>query len=228
MPPTVPQFILHTYGIYNWDAKPFRQVSIQTYLSCNVAFSNETRLDGGGTQERSDPVAFPPKKPEGTASLAPFALSLAIGKRRRRCCPPSSEPASTRPTARGACGRALKRRVLSLRFCSCTRDLCGKHECGLDWLWLCCIGCFRWSSWLCSVPSLAAGVLCGGLAGLGAYQQSIDPKNIWLSLAASGTLTVLMGMRYYNSRKFMPAGLIAGASLLMVGKLGLQMMEKPL
>ncbi|ETE65393.1 Transmembrane protein 14C [Ophiophagus hannah] len=62
-----------------------------------------------------------------------------------------------------------------------------------------------------SVPSLAAGLLCGGLAGLGAYQQSTDPKNIWLSLAASGTLTVLMGMRYYNSRKFMPAGLIAGA-----------------
>ncbi|XP_058031406.1 transmembrane protein 14C-like [Ahaetulla prasina] len=79
-----------------------------------------------------------------------------------------------------------------------------------------------------SVPSLTAGLLCGGLAGLGAYQQSTDPKNIWLSLAASGTLTVLMGMRYYNSRKFMPAGLIAGASLLMVGKLGLQMMEKPL
>ncbi|XP_007437557.1 transmembrane protein 14C isoform X1 [Python bivittatus] len=79
-----------------------------------------------------------------------------------------------------------------------------------------------------SVPSLAAGLLCGGLAGLGAYQQSKDPNNIWLSLAASGTLTVLMGMRFYNSRKLMPAGLIAGASLLMVGKLGLQMMEKPL
>uniref|UniRef100_A0A8C5WZN5 Transmembrane protein 14C n=1 Tax=Laticauda laticaudata TaxID=8630 RepID=A0A8C5WZN5_LATLA len=46
-----------------------------------------------------------------------------------------------------------------------------------------------------SVPSLAAGLLCGRLAGLG------------------GTLTVLMGMRYYNSRKFMPAGLMAGVSL---------------
>uniref|UniRef100_H9GQ24 Transmembrane protein 14C n=1 Tax=Anolis carolinensis TaxID=28377 RepID=H9GQ24_ANOCA len=79
-----------------------------------------------------------------------------------------------------------------------------------------------------SVPSLAAGLLFGGLAGLGAYQQSQDPKNVWLSLIASGTLTGVMGMRFYNSRKFMPAGLIAGASLLMVGKLGLQMMEKPL
>uniref|UniRef100_A0A670I6K2 Transmembrane protein 14C n=1 Tax=Podarcis muralis TaxID=64176 RepID=A0A670I6K2_PODMU len=63
-----------------------------------------------------------------------------------------------------------------------------------------------------SVPSLAAGLLFGGLAGVGAYQQSQDPKNVWLSLIASGTLTGVMGMRFYNSRKFMPAGLIAGAS----------------
>uniref|UniRef100_A0A670ITB1 Transmembrane protein 14C n=1 Tax=Podarcis muralis TaxID=64176 RepID=A0A670ITB1_PODMU len=30
-----------------------------------------------------------------------------------------------------------------------------------------------------SVPSLAAGLLFGSLAGLGAYQLSQDPKNIW-------------------------------------------------
>lgn len=78
-----------------------------------------------------------------------------------------------------------------------------------------------------SVPSLAAGLLFGGLAGLGAYQQSKDPKNVWLSLVASGTLSTVMGMRFYNSKKAMP-GIIAGASLLMVGRLGLQMMEKPL
>ncbi|XP_016151654.1 PREDICTED: transmembrane protein 14C isoform X1 [Ficedula albicollis] len=76
-----------------------------------------------------------------------------------------------------------------------------------------------------SVPSLAAGLLFGGLAGLGAYQQSKDPKNVWLSLVASGTLSAVMGMRFYNSKKAMP-GIIAGASLLMVGRLGLQMMEK--
>ncbi|NXG17714.1 TM14C protein, partial [Grallaria varia] len=78
-----------------------------------------------------------------------------------------------------------------------------------------------------SVPSLAAGLLFGGLAGLGAYQQSKDPRNVWLSLVASGTLSAVMGMRFYNSKKAMP-GIIAGASLLMVGRLGLQMMEKPL
>ncbi|XP_020865548.1 transmembrane protein 14C [Phascolarctos cinereus] len=78
-----------------------------------------------------------------------------------------------------------------------------------------------------SVPSLAAGLLFGGLAGLGAYQLSQDPKNIWVSLAAAGTLSGIMGMRFYNSGKFMPAGLIAGASLLMVGRLGLKMLDKP-
>ncbi|KAM6455262.1 transmembrane protein 14C-like isoform 1-T2 [Liasis olivaceus] len=77
-----------------------------------------------------------------------------------------------------------------------------------------------------SVPSLAAGLLFGGLAGLGAYQLSQDPKNIWLSLIASGTLAAIMGVRVYNSGKFMPAGLIAGASLMMVGRLGLKMYDK--
>lgn len=33
-----------------------------------------------------------------------------------------------------------------------------------------------------SVPSLAAGLLFGGLAGFGAYQVSNDPKNVWVSL----------------------------------------------
>ncbi|KAL8182641.1 UNVERIFIED_CONTAM: Transmembrane protein 14C, partial [Gekko kuhli] len=104
-----------------------------------------------------------------------------------------------------------------------------------------------------SVQSLAAGLLFGGLAGLGAYQLSQDPKKIWISLpheivaeveagkglclpdanhyglnaVASGTLAGVMGMRFYNSGKFMPAGLIAGASLLMVGRLGLKMYERP-
>uniref|UniRef100_UPI0037E9BA77 transmembrane protein 14C isoform X2 n=2 Tax=Semicossyphus pulcher TaxID=241346 RepID=UPI0037E9BA77 len=78
-----------------------------------------------------------------------------------------------------------------------------------------------------SVPSLAAGLLFGGLAGLGAYQISNDPKNVWVSLATSGALTGVMGKRFYGSRKFMPAGLMAGASLLMVGKLSLALLQKP-
>ncbi|XP_029979722.1 transmembrane protein 14C isoform X2 [Sphaeramia orbicularis] len=78
-----------------------------------------------------------------------------------------------------------------------------------------------------SVPSLAAGLLFGGLAGFGAYQISNDPNNIWVSLATSGTLSAVMGKRFYGSRKFMPAGLMAGASLLMVGKLSLALLQKP-
>uniref|UniRef100_A0A8D2KKR2 Transmembrane protein 14C n=1 Tax=Urocitellus parryii TaxID=9999 RepID=A0A8D2KKR2_UROPR len=62
-----------------------------------------------------------------------------------------------------------------------------------------------------SVPSLAAGLFFGSLAGLGAYQLSQDPRNIWVFLATSGTLAGIMGMRFYHSGKFMPAGLIAGA-----------------
>ncbi|KAM4907433.1 transmembrane protein 14C-like isoform 1-T1 [Sylvia borin] len=78
-----------------------------------------------------------------------------------------------------------------------------------------------------SVPSLAAGLFFGSLAGLGAYQVSQNPNNIWVSLITSGALTAVMGTRFYHSRKFMPAGLIAGVSLLMVGRLALKMLEKP-
>ncbi|XP_013863964.1 transmembrane protein 14C isoform X2 [Austrofundulus limnaeus] len=78
-----------------------------------------------------------------------------------------------------------------------------------------------------SVPSLAAGLLFGGLAGFGAYQVSNDPNNIWVSLGTSGALAALMGKRFYASRKLMPAGLMAGASLLMFGKLSLTLLQKP-
>uniref|UniRef100_A0AAZ3RP27 Transmembrane protein 14C n=1 Tax=Oncorhynchus tshawytscha TaxID=74940 RepID=A0AAZ3RP27_ONCTS len=79
-----------------------------------------------------------------------------------------------------------------------------------------------------SVPSLAAGLLFGSLAGVGAYQISQDPTNIWVSLVTSGALAGVMGKRFYGSRKMMPAGMMAAASLLMVGKLGVGMLlQKP-
>uniref|UniRef100_A0A8V0XZ32 Transmembrane protein 14C n=1 Tax=Gallus gallus TaxID=9031 RepID=A0A8V0XZ32_CHICK len=34
-----------------------------------------------------------------------------------------------------------------------------------------------------SVPSLVAGLLFGSLAGLGAYQLSQNPSNVWISLS---------------------------------------------
>ncbi|XP_010884067.1 transmembrane protein 14C isoform X2 [Esox lucius] len=79
-----------------------------------------------------------------------------------------------------------------------------------------------------SVPSLAAGLLFGGLAGVGAYQISQDPQNIWVSLVTSGALAGVMGKRFYSSRKVMPAGLMAALSILMVGKLGVGvLLQKP-
>ncbi|KAL4657108.1 transmembrane protein 14C-like [Arapaima gigas] len=77
-----------------------------------------------------------------------------------------------------------------------------------------------------SIPSLVAGLFFGGLAGFGSYQMSHNPKNVWLFLAASGTLAGIMGFRFLNSRRFMPAGLAATASVLMLLKVGLARLRK--
>ncbi|XP_050733900.1 transmembrane protein 14C-like [Eriocheir sinensis] len=71
-----------------------------------------------------------------------------------------------------------------------------------------------------SIPSLGAGLLFGSLLGFGAYQLSENPNNYYLTLGTSTVLGGIMGMRFLNSGKFMPAGLIAGLSLAMIGRLG--------
>lgn len=70
-----------------------------------------------------------------------------------------------------------------------------------------------------STVSLLMGLLFGGLSGFGAYQTSQDPGNFWILLASSGFLGGLMGYRSFNSGKFMPAGLVATLSILMVVRL---------
>uniref|UniRef100_A0ABI7X6Y7 Transmembrane protein 14C n=1 Tax=Felis catus TaxID=9685 RepID=A0ABI7X6Y7_FELCA len=77
-----------------------------------------------------------------------------------------------------------------------------------------------------SVPSVTAGLLFGGLADLGAYQLSRDLRNIWVFLATPGTLAGIMGMRFHHSGKCMSAGLVAGASLLMVPHLGISVLNR--
>ncbi|XP_053293653.1 transmembrane protein 14C [Pleuronectes platessa] len=57
-----------------------------------------------------------------------------------------------------------------------------------------------------SVPSLAAGLLFGLLAAVGAYLTSQNPKNVWLLLGTSGTLTVVMGLRLINSGEVHASG----------------------
>ncbi|XP_076601682.1 transmembrane protein 14C-like [Chaetodon auriga] len=78
-----------------------------------------------------------------------------------------------------------------------------------------------------SVSSLAAGLLFGLLAAVGAYRASQNPRNVWLSLGTSGTLAVVMGLRFLNSWKFMPAGLMTVASALLLVKIIIGMLKRP-
>uniref|UniRef100_A0A8C3YVU5 Transmembrane protein 14C n=1 Tax=Catagonus wagneri TaxID=51154 RepID=A0A8C3YVU5_9CETA len=66
-----------------------------------------------------------------------------------------------------------------------------------------------------SVPALLPGVFFSGLAGLGAYWLSQDPRNIWASLVTSGIFAGIMGMRFYHYGKCMPVDLIVGSNSLM-------------
>ncbi|KAL6101759.1 tmem14a [Pungitius sinensis] len=70
-----------------------------------------------------------------------------------------------------------------------------------------------------SVMSLMAGLVFGCFSAYGAYNVSYDPKDIKISLLSSGVLSLVMGMRYKKSGKLMPAGIMAGLSLLMVFRL---------
>ncbi|XP_051880873.1 transmembrane protein 14A [Pristis pectinata] len=74
-----------------------------------------------------------------------------------------------------------------------------------------------------SLMSLITGLLFGSLAGYGAYQTSNDPQNVRISLITAGVLTVAMGMRYQKSGRLIPAGLVAGFSLLMILRLVIMM-----
>ncbi|PNF17034.1 Transmembrane protein 14C [Cryptotermes secundus] len=67
-----------------------------------------------------------------------------------------------------------------------------------------------------SIPSLGAGLLFGSILCYGAYQTSQNPNNYLLLLGTSAVLGGLMGYRFYNSRKFMPAGLVTILSVGMV------------
>ncbi|XP_036429601.1 transmembrane protein 14C-like [Colossoma macropomum] len=67
-----------------------------------------------------------------------------------------------------------------------------------------------------SVVSLIAQLFFGAISAYGAFRVSTDPQDIWIALVASGALALLMGVRFKNSGKLIPAGIITGLSLLMV------------
>ncbi|XP_032998878.1 transmembrane protein 14A [Lacerta agilis] len=71
--------------------------------------------------------------------------------------------------------------------------------------------------------SLVAGLFFGLMAAYGAYWVTHDPRDIKISLFTAFLLTVVMGVRFKRTKKLMPAGIIAGLSLLMILKLVLHL-----
>ncbi|XP_007516572.1 transmembrane protein 14A [Erinaceus europaeus] len=69
------------------------------------------------------------------------------------------------------------------------------------------------------VPSLIAGLSVGVLAGYGAYRVSYDKRDVKVSLLTAFFLATIMGVRFKRSKKVMPAGLVAGLSLMMILRL---------
>lgn len=76
-----------------------------------------------------------------------------------------------------------------------------------------------------SVPSLIAGLAFGGILGFGAYQTSVNPNNYFVTYGTSTALAGMMGWRFYNSGKFMPAGLVAALSLAMVARFSMRALQ---
>lgn len=73
-----------------------------------------------------------------------------------------------------------------------------------------------------SIPSLAAGLTFGGILGVGAYLTSVNPNNYHLTAGTSLVLGSFMGYRFYNTGKFMPAGLMCALSVGMVIRYSVQ------
>lgn len=73
-----------------------------------------------------------------------------------------------------------------------------------------------------SIPSLGAGLLFGGALTFGAWQVTQDPTNYSAQLATSSILAGVMGYRFYNSGKIMPAGLVCALSLAMMLRIALR------
>ncbi|XP_037693261.1 transmembrane protein 14A-like [Choloepus didactylus] len=73
--------------------------------------------------------------------------------------------------------------------------------------------------WRGSIPSLIAGLFVGLLAGYGANHVSNDKQDIKISLLVAFFLATIMGVWFQRPKKIMPAGLVAGLSLMMILRL---------
>ncbi|XP_018325222.1 transmembrane protein 14C [Agrilus planipennis] len=73
-----------------------------------------------------------------------------------------------------------------------------------------------------SIPSLGAGLICGTVLAYGAWQASQEPPSYLLQICATSSLTALMGYRFYNTRKIMPAGGVCLLSVAMIFHIALR------
>ncbi|KAM9974367.1 hypothetical protein ACTFIW_007819 [Dictyostelium discoideum] len=70
-----------------------------------------------------------------------------------------------------------------------------------------------------SMPSLIMGLLSGLLVGYSANLTATNKKNgTQLTMALSLVLLIIMGMRFVNSGKFFPAGLVSVFSAIILVK----------
>nr|VZI40911.1 unnamed protein product [Spirometra erinaceieuropaei] len=66
-----------------------------------------------------------------------------------------------------------------------------------------------------SVASLVSGLAFGVLLALGSFQLGQDNRNATLLFVSSGILGAVMGFRFVQTGKLMPAGVFCVLSLLM-------------
>lgn len=74
---------------------------------------------------------------------------------------------------------------------------------------------------------MGAGLLFGSALAFGAWQVSQDPSNYTLQLATSSLLAGVMGYRFYNTGKVMPAGAVCILSLAMVVRIAIRTVGLP-
>ena len=63
------------------------------------------------------------------------------------------------------------------------------------------------------------------MIGFGAHQTSQNPSNFHLSMLVAAILAGIMGKRWVSGGVFMPAGLVAGISILMFTRYALRWVE---
>jgi len=79
--------------------------------------------------------------------------------------------------------------------------------------------CYRVCVQKKSVPSLVAGVSTGAIIVYASQLMNTDPITAhWIVQITALILTIAMGRRFLNTKKFMPAGLVTLLSILMVIK----------